>query len=378
MNRSNNTPESPQQGDGDSGTKVGSSSCAGAAASDHDVSAITITSEDEKCGMHVVQLFAESRFKEAYCTCVNILNKCNIHVTTPTQQFRRELPTKNTATTSTTNAPALREGVPMLDAFAFLMLRYIWSMKPDLFLHPSVIDPWDDLMIKCTSCSPESLKLMFRVINLCCYSFTGPSLSTAKFFLGVLHDKGIGCRKDCDEALRLYRASSDYAWSTYYIGLSYVFGDGVQKDNAEAAKYVIKAVQMGLPTAYGKLAQQYCFGLGLTKDVSEGIRYAKIGAELGCSYCQTLLSFGYRFGTEFQPMDTDTANKLDWKAAMNGAGEAHHCLSFCYDNGEGGFATDLREALRWCRLGCSQGCEPQPGRTEEIMQIVNQMSQSPP
>ena len=64
----------------------------------------------------------------------------------------------------------------------------------------------------------------------------------------------------------------------YYIGIMYLKGQGVEKDEAQAADWLRKASEQGLPNAMYKLANLYASGKGVPQDNEFAYVWYSIGA----------------------------------------------------------------------------------------------------
>ena len=103
------------------------------------------------------------------------------------------------------------------------------------------------------------------------------------------------------------------------MGWCYYYGDGVQKDKVESAKWYLKAAEQGEPSAQSHIGDCYDEGDGVEKNMSEAARW-------------------YR------------------KAAVQGDADAQYNLGLCYDNGDG-VLQDKVEAVKWYRKAAEQGYE---------------------
>jgi TPR repeat protein len=79
----------------------------------------------------------------------------------------------------------------------------------------------------------------------------------------------------------------------YAMGILYVYGRGVQKDYAEAAKWYRKAAENGYAAAQHKLGLLYFGGLGVPKDFAEAFRWFSSAAEQGDAAAQDSLASMY-------------------------------------------------------------------------------------
>lgn len=120
-----------------------------------------------------------------------------------------------------------------------------------------------------------------------------------------------------DDAVLRLAANQGVPKAQYDLGECYATGQGVQRDYAEAVKWVRKAAEQNYVLAQFRLGVCYYNGQGVAKDFVEAIKW-------------------YR------------------KAAEQGNVNAYCCLGYCYDQGEG-VTKDFVEAAKWLNLASDQG-----------------------
>lgn len=95
-------------------------------------------------------------------------------------------------------------------------------------------------------------------------------LLLAQMLLGRAYEAGyerLGVVKDIDKAIHWYRqAALQCDACQYELWRIYYFGRGVDKDPAEAARFLTRAAEAGLPKAQMQLAFRYLNGEGVVKD----------------------------------------------------------------------------------------------------------------
>ncbi len=69
----------------------------------------------------------------------------------------------------------------------------------------------------------------------------------AQFRLGSTYSRGLGVKKNDDEALKWYRKAAEqgYARAQYNLGMMYYFGKGVPQNNVIGYQWVILAADRG-------------------------------------------------------------------------------------------------------------------------------------
>ena len=80
--------------------------------------------------------------------------------------------------------------------------------------------------------------------------------------------------------MKWYRkaAEQNFAEAQLCLGNGYARGNGVAKDEIEAAKLFRKAAEQNLPDAQCNLGVSYAYGLGVPKDYAEGYKWILLAA----------------------------------------------------------------------------------------------------
>jgi hypothetical protein len=86
----------------------------------------------------------------------------------------------------------------------------------------------------------------------------------------------------------------------YNLGVAYATGQGVQKDESEAASWYRKAAEQGDAGAQSSLADAYAFGKGVPKDYSHAVAWYRKSAEQGDAGAQYNLGVLYTDGDGVQ------------------------------------------------------------------------------
>ena len=153
--------------------------------------------------------------------------------------------------------------------------------------------------------------------------------------LGFSYLKGNGVEKNAAEAVKWFRKAADqgHAKSQYQLGLCYARGDGVAKDMDEALKWYCKAAEQGHGEACYEVGEVYRRGLGRKKDANKAVECYRKGAAVGDSRCITSLGFRYFYGdSDLTPKDHKKAMELFQKSieidrrpwAYDGAGLVYY------------------------------------------------------
>jgi hypothetical protein len=137
------------------------------------------------------------------------------------------------------------------------------------------------------------------------------------------------------------------------LGYAYLNGEGVPKNDSEAARWTRKAAEQGDAKAEHNLGLMYDKGRGVPKDETEAARWFRKAAEQGLADAQNNLGTLYYEG---RGVPRDYAKAAVWyrKAAEQGESSAQYFLGLSYFNGEG-VPQDDAEAMRWYRKAAEQG-----------------------
>jgi TPR repeat protein len=92
----------------------------------------------------------------------------------------------------------------------------------------------------------------------------------AQYNLGNMYSDGQGVPKDDAEAARWYRLAADqgYANAQYNLGVMYVNGTGLLKDDTEAVRWYLLAADQGNANAQYNLGVMHANGRGVPKDIA--------------------------------------------------------------------------------------------------------------
>ena len=180
-------------------------------------------------------------------------------------------------------------------------------------------------------------------------------IAWAQSRLGGRYYWGEGVQKNHAEAVRWYRKAAEQglAEAQFLLGGAYAFGDGVEENYVEAVKWWRKAAAQGNADAQYFLGVTYAFGKGVEKDPVEAVKWYRKAVEQGHDFAQFNLGRCYYFGTG---VEKNLAEAVKWyrKAADQGYATAQFNLGLCYAKGDG-VAEDPAEAVKWIRKAAEQG-----------------------
>ena len=107
-------------------------------------------------------------------------------------------------------------------------------------------------------------------------------------------------------------------------------------------------------------------GLGVEKDEAEAVKWVSRSAAQGVVYAEFLLGTAQYYGRGI-PKDLSGALKWLHRAAEHGQDDAQFMLGNCYESGEGVMAQNYVEAYKWMRLAAAQRHEGANEKCEEIV-----------
>ena len=163
-----------------------------------------------------------------------------------------------------------------------------------------------------------------------------------------------------EEEFRLYVKAAELGspYAQYCVGLGYMDGRGVLKDEVEALRWFLKCAQQKPPGSTGAqhaVGKCYNAGLGAPQDFREAVQWFQKAAEQGLAVAQCDLAESYRLGRG-TPRDFNEAANWYEKAAEQGHAAAQNNIGNCYKRGIG-VLKDMLQAYKWFQLAADQGIE---------------------
>ena len=137
------------------------------------------------------------------------------------------------------------------------------------------------------------------------------------------------------------------------MGLYYLRGQGVAKDEAKAVEWLQKSADQGYVKAQVVLGGMYEQGLDVQKDDAQAVYWLRKAAEQGDAGAQTNLGVHYVDGTGVE-QDEQAGREWDQKAADQGNANAQYNLGLLYFQGKS-IARDYPQAKLWFGKAASQG-----------------------
>jgi TPR repeat protein len=147
-------------------------------------------------------------------------------------------------------------------------------------------------------------------------------------------------------------AAAGDAKSQVQLGLVYLTGDGVAKNDAEAVKWLRKAAEQDNPAGERYLAEMYFKGRGVTADNAEAAKWLRLAAEQGDPQSEHNLAVMYTQGLGVPRNLKEAANWMR-KSAEQGLAAGEVGMGVFYQNGDG-VPEDPVEAVTWYRKAVKQ------------------------
>jgi len=140
------------------------------------------------------------------------------------------------------------------------------------------------------------------------------------------------------------------------LGVIYLTGDGVTKDDAEAVKWLRKAADQDNALGERYLAEMYYKGRGVPSDNEEAAKYLRMAAEHEDAQSQYNLAVLYTKG-QGVPRNLNEAVNLMRKAASQSLPAGQLGLGVAYENGDG-VPFNPVEAAKWYQKAVDQNYVP--------------------
>lgn len=185
---------------------------------------------------------------------------------------------------------------------------------------------------------------------------------TAYTLLGNCYRYGIGVVQNDNKAIELYKKAVEPGqqgeidpWSEYVMGLRFLDGDGIEKDEAKALEWFYKAARdgNGETRAISRIGYFHLYGISVEQNYEEAYKWLKVASNKGDAGACYYLGFMYLRGW-YVEQNFSVAIDLFAKAADVGWKDAMYYLGLMYLNGDG---TDKDEisAIKWFRKGAELG-----------------------
>ncbi len=163
------------------------------------------------------------------------------------------------------------------------MIRLVCIMAVGiLFLAP--VKSWADAQKEIDQAHQAFRNQDFKKAYDIVLHLAGKGNAEALYLLGGLYQEGKGVEKDEAEALKWLTLSATlgYVQAEYLIGIRYMIGkDGFEKDLNEAVRWFKKAAEKGYLNAQHSLGMMYYLGQGEPEDFVKAYKWLALAGEKG-------------------------------------------------------------------------------------------------
>lgn len=190
-----------------------------------------------------------------------------------------------------------------------------------------------------------------------------------------------GVHENSKEAFKWYSKAAELgsAKGMYWTGMSYIWGDVVEKDFKKAFNWINKCANLNIIPWKGKsikevnrqyqnasvteyyvvesqweLCKFYYNGNGVSKDLGEYIYWLQEAARNGSNQAQHSLGHLYKDGNAQVKKDIKEAYNWFIIAVENGHGEACVDMAFAYFEGRDGYKKNDKEGIKYLELGATR------------------------
>lgn len=174
------------------------------------------------------------------------------------------------------------------------------------------------------------------------------------------------------EQLRQSAKQGD-ASAQYNLGSMYANGEGIPKDDREAAKWLHLAAEQGHAQAQADLGLKYYHGRGVPQVHSQAVAWSRKAANQGDVRAQGRLGLIFYDGALGVPQNYGEAVKWFRMAAHQGDTQAQRSLGKMYAKGQG-VPKDFIKAHAWLNLAAAQGREFNTGAALAREELEKRMS----
>jgi localization factor PodJL len=148
------------------------------------------------------------------------------------------------------------------------------------------------------------------------------------------------------------------------VGLKYLEGDGVPVSEADAAKWLERAAEQGLPVAQYRLGTLYERGRGVPADAAKAVKWYTLAAQAGNRKAMHNLAVAYASGAGV-PKNLAEAARWFSKAAGLGLSDSQFNLAVLYERGLG-VPQSLIDAYKWYAIAAAGGDTESKARIDAL------------
>jgi TPR repeat protein len=172
-------------------------------------------------------------------------------------------------------------------------------------------------------------------------------ITAAMSSIGEAYLYGYGVEEDNAKAMEWYEKAANlgHRFAMFQLGWQYEEGEIVEQDYAKALKWYEKSANLDWTMAMNNIGYMYQEGLGVEKDYAKALEWYERAANLEDESAMNNLGNIYQEGLG---VEKDYAKALEWyeKAANLGDTSAMNNLGYTYQKGLG-VEKDYAKALEW-------------------------------
>lgn len=175
--------------------------------------------------------------------------------------------------------------------------------------------------------------------------------------LGNMYGRGIYFEKDYKKSFDLYKlaVNAGHPTAMYELACLYCDGNGVEVNEEEARRLLLKSAYLGEPSAQSILGVLYQSGfIGFNKDLAESFNWSLKAAEQGYMQAQFRVAEAYCTG-QGVPLDEIIACEWYKKAAEQGDVTSIDRLGLIFDTGINGIEKHPDLSYKWYSKGAELG-----------------------
>ena len=139
----------------------------------------------------------------------------------------------------------------------------------------------------------------------------------------------------------------------YELGYSYLFGEGLEKDEQTGFKWLLESAKQGISDAQYYVGWCYFNGVGVSKDAQLGFLWSLKSAEQGHADAQCVVGLCC-FNENGASKDEPQGYRWLLKSAEQGYALAEYYVGHCYMNGDG-VLKDEQQGFGWYMKAAEQG-----------------------
>jgi TPR repeat protein/chaperonin cofactor prefoldin len=208
----------------------------------------------------------------------------------------------------------------------------------------------------------------FFVLLVMCTGFLLMQYLGPQLIPGSIRNGAVGAPASAEIRGLALKANEGVAGAELLLGLKYADGDGVPKNDAEAALWLQRAAQKSQALAQYRLGALFEKGLGVPLDARIAADWYAKAAELGNIKAMHNLAVAYANGTGRENNYTEAARWFR-SAAERGLADSQFNLAVLHERGLG-VQSSLADAYKWYAIAAAQGDAESSTRVEALLSQI--------